>query len=281
MTNPSKANSLTPTDISRAERPGMTNIPKGSFTIRLSGDVSPETLDIGVLAEFLEQTKKLALAVDGNKKEIVAFKSIGAGSAVLEFSASQDRSINLDHVIHSIEHQKFDLITPQVKREFEGLVALARKHHYSLDFTTETIDRQSHITIYPSEFSFPDEEPLRISEQTIIIGEVLRVGGAVPKVEIRHLASGKLMYLTLPKDRKITKEIASRLYEVVVFDGTATWLVEDDWILEDFKIQSLNPYKGSLGTVAFRELREAAAGSWDEIDLDAFWAGLKDEESAE
>ena len=101
-----------------------------------------------------------------------------------------------------------------------------------------------------------------ITGETIIYGEIQRVGGTEPKIVLR-LTSGDLFSLDVSRD--VAKNLSPRLYSQVGLRGTATWSYSDNKLLQ-FEVESLTEYEESSIADSFNQLRGVIGKYWDEIE---------------
>jgi hypothetical protein len=107
---------------------------------------------------------------------------------------------------------------------------------------------------------------------TTIQALCLRVGGVQPKAELRLPNREKLLHAELTAE--VARQLAQRLYEEVILEGRATWNV-DPWEVEAFRVNRVTTYRKTDAVLAFKELSEAARGSWDEVDALSYVHGLR------
>lgn len=112
------------------------------------------------------------------------------------------------------------------------------------------------------------ENPIQISKdfffegETTIYGRVERVGGSTPKVRIK-LDSEDVLYVEV--NEPLAKQLAGRLYESISLKGLAKWR-KHDYKIEDFKIESVQPFEEGKITEAMKELRQVIGGGWDKVE---------------
>jgi len=102
-----------------------------------------------------------------------------------------------------------------------------------------------------------------IKGDTVIYGEVQRVGGVEPTVWL-ILNSGKRIILTVDKPQ--AKKLSRKLYEEVGFKGTAKWDRVSQTVIE-FKVSDIiDQYEPKSLKESFNEVRDIIGKYWDKID---------------
>lgn len=101
-----------------------------------------------------------------------------------------------------------------------------------------------------------------ITGETVLFGEIQRVGGAEPKIVLR-LTNGDLFSLDV--SREIARSLSPRLYTQVGLRGIATWSYSDNKLLT-FQVESLTEYEDTPIGEAFEQLRGVIGKYWDEIE---------------
>jgi len=104
--------------------------------------------------------------------------------------------------------------------------------------------------------------------ETEIFGEVKRVGGSEPKVEIKTL-QGETLYCNATE--AIAKQLGSRLYEQVGVYGVAEWNFETLEI-EEFEITRVSDYAYVSPNDAFEKLSGSFSSYFESITDVEHWA---------
>lgn len=90
------------------------------------------------------------------------------------------------------------------------------------------------------------------SGETVVYGEILRVGGVEPRIMLR-MVQGETVYCTTTAE--IARAAASRLYQTAALRGQAVWHGENFTIVE-FDAKEMLFYEPIPATDAFAELAE-------------------------
>ena len=241
------------------------------FEIRLTGGgLLPETLPIQELADILKSVELIlgSVAIDQNQglnseDFIVGLVHSEKGSARLKFAST----------LSEVAMAALMIITSAIStREYNNIPTNAIKG--LKDLSNYTAKRDCDLQIYKEgSFSAPLAEisanvslslpcDLTVTGKTIIYGQILRIGGAEPKVAVRTL-DNDLLYCTLSES--LARLLANSLYETVGLAGSATWELKSYRILE-FNAEEIIPYHHGDLLSAFASLRKAVDGAFDDID---------------
>jgi hypothetical protein len=110
------------------------------------------------------------------------------------------------------------------------------------------------------DFEIP--KPGYITGQTTIYGEVVRVGGVEPKVEIKTIA-GQTLYC--PFELKLASQLGALLYQLIGLDGDARWNTQS-FEIEDFRVTGISEYRDISLIDAFQSLSAIAGRYYSDID---------------
>lgn len=232
--------------------------------------------DLGDLLKGIEDLARAAAREDIKRdalerdKHFVSLVEIKESSSVYLFSVSSDA---LRPVIQSI----VDLASQGLWGQFPEMVldafgditkVLGRYKAWGR-LSTRSSDS---VALIPEGFIVPQRTKLRGG--TTIYGQVLKVGGENPTVDLRHHASGAI--LPCRTSREVAIELSDYLYKAVSLTGQATW-GGTSLAIDSFEIESWRPFSVVPPSKAFAELREKYGQYFDEIqDVDA-WVALQRE----
>ena len=239
---------------------------KRNFTIKMTGKARPETVSAGDLADFIEHVEKALVAyakteaLELQNDVAVSLVGVGEGSNELTFAAQVEVMPGVIAMAEAINHRDFSKLPYETYQNLYDMVELGRKHDWGLELYSVG---QAAAVIEPGEEIPPPSSPVMISGSTNILARCLRVGGVTPKAEIRVLKDNKIIHVVISED--MAKELAKRLYDIVLLEGQATWDTET-WEIKDFKVSGVQPYRKMPVSGAFSELREATNGRWDGVD---------------
>ncbi|MFZ1754431.1 MAG: hypothetical protein WBO46_12785 [Caldilineaceae bacterium] len=236
--------------------------------LRLTGNnIQPGHLrghDLAALLVALEDT--IAVCVVSQEPDLrkeavrVGLADVQQGSFALQFEMNL-----IEYTLAA-----FQLVADAVARNvFDGLPRLALaplrdlkkvldRGDYSAEF--RLMDHAVPLAILTTETDIPILASLK--GETVIYGEVMRVGGVEPRIMLRTV-QGKNIYCTT--STSIAQAVASRLYSTVALRGQATWNGESLEI-EDFWVTELMEYEPIRATDAFAELAALVDDSFYDFD---------------
>ena len=144
---------------------------------------------------------------------------------------------------------------------------ICHRHHWGLEFLPN--DKYSIVgaQIEAGEIIPPPRRSVKSKGTTTIIGRVIKTGGIDPKVHIQRLNSKESFHIAVTEDQ--AKELAGRLYDVVVLNCDVSWST-DDWEIDraSLKVTSVGEYaKPRSPGRAFARLRELSGSNWDNFDV--------------
>lgn len=240
------------------------------FTLRFSGvaDLKPQSLRAKELAEILE-TIEIAVAATvithdpKIKREQIALSLIAVtdSSVGLTFSPNLQPLTfpALEEIANAISSQRLETLSNTTVKALRPILRFVREHGCNAEFRLSYGNREIHATVTP-ETQIQQVKPIR--GQTTIHGDVIRVGGVEPKVEIKTI-DGKVLFC--PTTQQIALQLAERLYQQVAVEGTATWNPET-LDIEEFQITSVLSYVKVDLPQAFRQLREGVGSIYDVVE---------------
>lgn len=249
---------------------------KRNFTIKMTGKARPETVSAGDLADFIEHVEKALVAyakteaLELQNDVAVSLVGVGEGSNALTFAAQVEVMPGVIAMAEAIAHRDFSRLPYETHQNLYDMVELSRKRQWG--FELHNVGQVAAV-IEPGEEIQSPSSPVMISGSTNILARCLRVGGVTPKAEIRTLKDNKILHVVISE--AMAKELAKRLYDIVLLEGQATWSAET-WKIEDFKVTSVQPYRKIPPSIAFGELRSITDSRWDEVDAVEYVSELRD-----
>jgi hypothetical protein len=105
-------------------------------------------------------------------------------------------------------------------------------------------------------------ESVILKTDTVLYGELIKIGGDEAKAWI-ELTNGNKINFKISKDQAI--QLCPYLYNSISIKGRASWNPQSDFFT-DFKLYDILDYKPGNISNAFKELREATSGVWNNIE---------------
>ena len=255
-------------------------MPNPRFNIELIGaDVSPETIRASELAEFVTNLETaivetatahglpvpegaivslVGVEEGSNRLTMAVVGAVVAAAGAVSAAVKSGNYADIPVPAHSALH---DVSTQAVRREW--LVRFSENRQ--LGIQAATISEEHQVPAPPT--------PAVASGTTTVYGRCIRVGGVIPRAEIR-LEAGGLLHISVSE--RMAKDLAVRLYELVCIEGTALWRTAD-WSLQDFTATRVLPFRSTDPADAFERLAEAAKGRWDGVDAIGYVRALRTE----
>jgi len=131
-------------------------------------------------------------------------------------------------------------------------------------------DLNGKVAILSEDHPIPEIKRITARGGTNLYGILMRIGNTKPSARIK--VSEKTA-ISVDMTKQMVKDLESKhkLYDVVGFEGTATWSV-DNWKMVEFQATRIIGYHadgGDLGSMLGR-LTESADGRWDGVDAVKF-----------
>lgn len=241
--------------------------------------VSPERVAVRDLIDVLTRIER---AVDSYaeahlgevpEEARLSLVDIKPGSECLVFSVPDPLVGAMAVISKAIDLEDYAELPGATYHELYALSESVTRRGWGLEIRELPEQGIHHARIDAAKPLAPPPRPAAIQGTTAIHGRCLRVGGATePKAEIRLSATEKLLNVALSEE--LAKEVAKRLYEEVVLEGTATWSTET-WEIESFRVSRVTDYRKTDPDLAFKELAEAAEGKWEGVDALDYVRGLR------
>lgn len=244
------------------------------FTIRLTGDgVRPHLIPASDLAQLLIAAEQAVMAIAARDNPIEAEE------LVVGLSQVKDESIGFSFASNRRElalSSYRELVTLTENRAFRSLPARSLEGLKTL--TKFARDRKGHTQFWngradaplldlASDFAIEVPSPEYLRGETVLYGKIERVGGVRPRARLR-VSEKEIVYVDINEEQ--SRELGSKLYSYASLRGHATWDAQDGTIVY-FRVEEVLHYQPDKISSAFEELREAAAGAYDNIDdLDLF-----------
>jgi len=243
---------------------------RDELKLRFTGvaDLKPQVLRAKELAEIIVNFEAAIVATVVDQDPSIKREQIA-----VPLVAVQDESVGLVfapnlpeltyraafRIVDAFATQQFHQLPQQALTPLRSLVRFVRSRGCVAELSIARAQRSATIEITPAtriETSIP------IEGETVLFGEVVRVGGIEPKVELKPV-NGKALFCATTAE--IAVQLAGRLYQQVSVLGCAVWDYET-WEIKEFQIKQVLPYVQKPISQAFRLLRESAAGAYDAVD---------------
>jgi len=237
----------------------------------VGGDIRPDVVRVSDLAPVLLATESLIQAtVLGERADLtrddiaLSLTEIQHGSLTLRFDSPISQIIvpQFEQMASLVQRAFFEQLPAEAIAALRRIATFTRKYHCEAQFRVGSSEAVL-ATVTPS-LVIPADP--RLYMQTTIYGRVVEAGGKDPNVHIETLQGVKLVCFGTQSQ---VKELAERLYDVVGIIGTAR-STATELEISDFEIQEILPYRSTSIVEAMRELAEAAAPLFDDLDVNEF-----------
>lgn len=244
-------------------------------------NISPENIRIGEIAVILDSIENVLLSVVAKEHEgltkdnlTIGLHSVNAGSLGLQFTSKIPELVipAFEQVAVSITRGTVDAIPFESLAHFEKILSFVKRHQAQADFIVVN-GKSKNLATLTSDFELP--KPTYITGQTTIYGEIVRVGGVEPKVEVKTI-SGQTLYC--PFEFELASRLGALLYQLVGLDGDARWNTHN-FEIEDFRVTGISNFSDTPIVEAFQSLSEVAGVYFSDIDdVVSYIADLRREE---
>lgn len=234
-------------------------------------DINPHTVRASDLAEILKATETLVQATvlheypELTKEDIaLSLTEIQNQSLGLRFTSPIPQVVvpEFERLASLIQRHYFEALPPEANDALRRIATFTRKHHCVAEFRAG--DRETALATVASSLVIPAAP--RLPMQITIYGGVVEAGGKRPNVQIETL-QGQVVVCDGTQSQ--VKELAERLYDVVGIIGLARGDVVTLEISE-FHIQEILPFRAASILEAMRELGDAVAPHFDNLDVNEF-----------
>jgi len=244
-------------------------------------NISPENIRIGEIAVILDAIENVLLSVvaqehEGLTKEnlTIGLHSVNAGSLGLQFTSKLPEVVTpaFEQVAVSIRNRTIETIPFESIKHFEKILSFIKSHQAQADFIVIN-GKSKNLATLTADFELP--KPGFISGETTIYGEIVRVGGVEPKVEVKTI-SGQTLYC--PFEFELASQLGALLYQLVGLDGDARWNTQN-FEIEDFRVTGISDFRNTPLLEAFQSLGEVAGIYYSDLDdVTSYIADLRGEE---
>lgn len=244
-------------------------------------DITPESIRIGEIAVILDAIENVLLTVvaeehKGLTKEnlTIGLHNITSGSLGLQFTTRLPEIVTpaFEEVAKSIYMGTGANLPVESLNHFEKILSFLKRRQALADFIVVNGKSTTLATLTP-DFEMPS--PAYLTGQTTIFGQIVRVGGVEPKVEVKTL-SEKTLYC--PFQIELASQLGARLYQLVGLNGDARWNAQN-FEIEEFRVTGISDYQNSSLVDAFQSLSASAGKYYDDVDdVISYIAELRGEE---
>lgn len=244
-------------------------------------DITPESIRIGEIAIILDAIENVLLTIvseehKGLTKEIltIGLHNVTTGSLGLQFTSRLPEIVTpaFEEVAKSIQMGTGVNLPVESLNHFEKILSFVKRRQALADFVVVNGKSKTLATLTP-DFEIP--KPVYLTGQTRIFGQIVRVGGVEPKVEVKTI-SEKTLYC--PFEIELASQLGARLYQLVGLDGVARWNAQN-FEIEEFRVTGISEYQNSSLLDAFQSLSEIASEYYEDVDdVISYIAELRGEE---
>ena len=242
---------------------------KLTLLFRGVADLKPSTLKARELGELIAAFESAVVAVvrahdsDIQADQImVPLVSVEDGSIGLEFRPNLPEYTYraASEIVEAFVHNAFQVLPISALQSLKTITRFVRRHGCEAVIGVK-VKGQTKVSgvITPSTRI---ETMFRIEGETDLYGQVMRVGGVEPRVELKTI-QGDTLYCDTTE--QIAVQMGEILYQEVSVHGVATWDF-DTLKIRDFEIQSFSPTKDTPLTETFRAFHESVGTYLDDIE---------------
>lgn len=191
----------------------------------------------------------------------VSLVAIGKSSIGLQFLPNLEELTfpAASRIAKSISRNDYSDLPHHAVESLRSISSFTKRHGCDAEFRAVNGESKVEATLHPT--TVIPTTPKLIGE-TILYGEVKRVGGASPRVMITTL-EGDTVYCDLSEALAI--ELGHRLYTDVGLKGKATWNAKT-LELDAFVVESITDYSSISAPDAFAELRDLIGDDFADIE---------------
>ncbi len=252
--------------------------------VRIRGPgASPDKISVSELIRFLGSIEQALYQIAKSKSHeplgenfYVSLVEVKEGSALFRFKPSMREAAFVAATLLSASmiSRDFSVLPVEAVNHLSSAVAFVQKQSWTAEVKLSASDSQPAFVI-DSQTPIPEITPFEVTGETVLYGEIERVGGQDPKVGLR-LPDGSWLSCTVSKD--MAQVLAGRLYTVVGLRGSATWEMPS-LELSKFQISELLDFTHVPFAVAMKELADDLRPHYSDIrDSDAYLRRLRSEE---
>ncbi len=252
------------------------------FQIDITGPSGPDEVSASDLAEFLISIEKSVIACASEfglelpeEGPVISLVDIAPSSDRLVFSAPEPVVPAVASMTNAILSEDYDDLPRETHQELYEISERARQRGWGIEFKENKRYGILPAKITPTKGVHAPVKPSEITGTTTLIARCLRVGGVMPKAELRLHNRTELLYVDVTEE--IAKALGKKLYEEVVLEGKATWR-KDVWQVIDFQVASVSEFRRVDPHLAFKELSEVANGRWDGVDAIEYVRQIREED---
>ena len=250
------------------------------FTIRITGEgVRPHLIPASDLAELLIAAEQTVLALASREHPeagddlVVGLVKVDDASIGFAFTSNQPAVAlsTYEELVAAVENRRFRGLPGRSLEGLRTLTAFSRDHQGRTQFwnggaSTPLLD-------LPADYAIDVPRPDYQRGETVLYGEVERVGGVRPRVRLR-VSQREVVYGDISEEQ--SRVLGARLYSQAALRGLATWDANDGSVVY-FRVDEILDYERGSVTDAFKELRRASGDAFDAIeDVDLFATRIRE-----
>ncbi|MGV3485362.1 MAG: hypothetical protein ACO1RT_13165 [Planctomycetaceae bacterium] len=240
----------------------------------------PDTLPLKDIAYVLEKFAAAVQAISDTEDHFAGrielyLVSIENGSGRYLLKSDNRGHKHAGTIIDALDRRDGTRLPLRARRAIESIHGRTKKHGWEFGIESRTSSgglRQ--ITVAPRRKLF--NEPAA-QGGTSVLADVIKAGGEIGNCRaLLKLPDGTLVNAKV-KTKELTEQLGSLLYKRVELVGDATWSTETLKIAE-FTIYSLGQYSSleSDPVATLKLLSELSDGAWEQIDVSAYIAELRE-----
>jgi len=256
---------------------------KSLIEVNFSGEgIKPDSVKASDIADILKAVENMVESqvfrdhpeID-KEQVIIGFVNIKSESIGLQFvSPIQNIVFPIFRSIgEAIETNDYKGLPTTSIDALDTIISFSRKKQCIAEFVTSNEHREVLATITPETTL---ERRARLSGETIVYGQVVRVGGREPRAMV-ELVNGQTVFCDTNKD--IAQKLGSRLYTVVGLLGMARWDAES-LKLEQFTIEDVTTYEELPLEDVMNQLAKAVGIYYSDVtDVKKYISNIRELES--
>lgn len=238
------------------------------WKLQVDGPEGPGAVSLAELTRVLDHINRLLESTVAAKvemstgKPLVSLVSIGSGSLDLALETPDEAQSHIAETEDLLSGGAWEILPKQAWDAATGLREIMRRHAWELRSAWN--GRQK--VLIPRDLG-QRPQPLAMKTETILYGQVLRLGGVTPTVTLRCW-DGKDYSIAAERDVVLSLD----LYSEVGLRVSATYfeLGPREWRWTDLKVLEILPYEGGSFAKGIAELAEKAGEAWRNVDVEDY-----------
>lgn len=254
---------------------------KPIIEIRLIGPgLTPGQVSSQKIATVLDAVESMVAAMVSNKHPTMNREQVILGlSQVKQGSLSLLLEPNLalvfpimDEIGDAIQKNNVISLPPDVRKSLKRLVEVNRDLDAKIDFLVCQGDDYQFLATLSAHDQI--SEPIFIKGTTTIYGEIVRVGGTDPVIQVQPISGNPISCKTT---RDLAQKAGQLLYRQVKLEGSGEWCTQT-CELTNFTVTEITEFQDSLVTENFAALCSEFSTYFNGVDPDQFVRELRRED---